>query len=121
MTKGLKINTALLICVAFIFRLYSLSAGFVNMQSASRVSFVNSKIKFEAGKTTQTSFSELQFSEEDSVDENEHKISNPLVLDLIHSSDEVAIIKQVVAISPSNKHYSGHSYRRHVEFCVYRI
>lgn len=120
MLKGLKINTAIIICVAFLLRLFTLSVGFVssaNEQGGNTVAH----IQVEPLKKSEASYSYIEFSEEDSDDKNENKFHAPLLLESLYAPVQNNVKGQIIAITPSNKHYVYNSSKRHLEFGVFRI
>lgn len=130
MLRKLKINTALIICVAFLFRLFTLSAGFIsslddqqNTHLKGYYAFITKKeiTHIEPVTNSQTSYSDLEFSEEDSDDENEFKLHTSFILELFSAPIQHSVIKQIAVITPSNKHYLCSSSQRHLEFGVFRI
>ncbi len=130
MLKGLKINIAILICVAFLFRLFTLSSGFISsldeaqdLHTKSNYAFITKKetAHIEPLTNSQSSYSDLEFSEENSDDENEFKVQTPFILQSFCAPVQYSIIKQEGVITPSNKHYIRSSSQRHLEFGVFRI
>lgn len=129
MLRKLKINTALIICVAFLFRLFTLNAGFIsalddqqNIHAKGYYALITKKeiIHVEPVTDSKVSYSDLEFSEEDS-DENEFKIYTSLLLESFYAPIQHSVIKQIAVITPSNKHYISSSSQRHLEFGVFRI
>lgn len=129
MIPGLKINTAMMICFAFIFRLLFVSAGTVSSINAHTaaakkniaIALKNRKTQIDPVENTTTpKYSAVEISEEDSDDEVQHKISTPLLMQFNFSvADNIRTLIQ--PISPFSKYYTCNSVQRHVEFRVFRI
>lgn len=129
MFKGLKINTAIIICVAFLFRLFSLSLSIASTSSenpaltstiaTSSVSKTTSLVESE--KSSKSIFTEVVFSEEDPDDENEFKSFTPVLLETFCNVTLNNNKSHLQAITPSNKHFTCNSSQRHLEFGVFRI
>jgi hypothetical protein len=122
MFKGLKINTAIIICVAFLFRLFSLSLSFISSSNESTATCVIKKgTSFvESEKNPKPIFTDLMFSEEDPDDEKEHKSFTPVLLESFSGLTICGIGNQVKAIA-RGKHFACTPSRRRIEFCVFRI
>jgi hypothetical protein len=129
MFKGLKINIAIIICVAFLFRLFSLSLSSASSPNESNIpesTYLTYVIKkgtsfVESEKNSKPIFTEIIFSEEDPDDENEHKSFTPILLESFCSLTVRSIESHVKAITPINKHFASNSSQRHLEFGVFRI
>lgn len=127
MYKGLKINTAIIICVAFLFRLFSLS--FVSSSSESNTlasAYLTSVTKkgivhVAPVKKSKSIYTDVVISEEDSDDENEHKYFTPILLESFSGLTVCSFVSHFKAITPSNKHFACNSSQRRLEFGVFRI
>ncbi|MBP9068081.1 MAG: hypothetical protein KBG47_01145 [Bacteroidia bacterium] len=129
MFKGLKINIAIIICVAFLFRLLSLSLSFVSSSNESN-SLASTSYTYlakkgsslvESEKNSTSVFTDLVFSEEDPDDENEYKSFTPVLLEYFSGLVVCCIGNHVKATTPSNKHFAYNSSQRRIEFGVFRI
>jgi hypothetical protein len=129
MFKGLKINIVIIICVAFLFRLFSLSLSFVSSSNESN-SLINPCLTYvakkgaslvESEKNSKSVYTDLVFSEEDPDDENEHKSFTPILLESFSGLTVCCIGNHFKAITPSNKHFAYKSSQRRIEFGVFRI
>lgn len=126
---GLKINTALLICLAFIFRLIFVSAGNISSLHSQNSNSNKKQFSFAFKKrrnidpfdnSATPKYSAVEISEEDSDDEAQHKLATPLLIQF--NALVIGNAKcQIRAISPFNKHYTYNSAQRHLEFRVFRI
>lgn len=129
MFKGLKINIAIIICVAFLFRLFSLCLSFIsssnesnNLSSAYLTSVTKKGIVHVAPlKNSKFIYTDVVFSEEDTDDENEQKSFAPTLLESFVGLTLCSIGNHVKAITPSNKHFACNSSQRRLEFGVFRI
>lgn len=129
MFKRLKINTAIIICVAFLFRLLSLSYGFISPPNEGNALLnTGCKCAIEKGtsligseKDSKSIYTDVVFSEEDADDENEQRSFTPVLLECFSGIDVYSIGSHVRAITPSNKHFVYNSSQRHLEYGVFRI
>jgi hypothetical protein len=132
MLRGLKINTAALICVAFIFRLLFVNIGLVSSLNTSQnnstikrlFSTVIKKRRKQFDPITSsknTGYSTVEILEEDSNDEELFKLNPFPLLFIFYSQIENKIKDTLKKITPFNKHFSFNSSNRHVEYRVFRI
>lgn len=129
MLKGLKINIAIIVCVAFLFRLFSLSLSFVSSSNESNtlasayLTSVSKKgiVHVAPLKNSKSIYTDVVISEEDPDDENEHKSFTPILLESFCGLTVCSIGNHVKAITPSNKHFACNSSQRRLEFGVFRI
>jgi hypothetical protein len=93
MFRYLKINTALIICLAFIVRLLFLNIGIFSSalssdHSRAKHSFTLKKRKTSAEINTVSDsrdYSCVEFCEEDSDNEDDQKINTPVILSVLYS------------------------------------
>lgn len=128
MFKGLKINIAVVICVAFLFRLFSLSLFVSSSNESIALTSVNAStltkkgmIHVEPVENSKSIFTDVVFSEEDVDDENEHRSFTPILLESFNGLTLCCIGSHVKAVTPSNKHFACNSSQRRLEFGVFRI
>lgn len=128
MYKGLKINIAIIVCVAFLFRLFSLSLSFVSSLNEQESNTVASTSVIKKGivnvaplKNSKSIYTDVVISEEDPDDENEHKSFTPILLESFCGLIVCSIGSHFKAITPSNKHFACNSSQRRLEFGVFRI
>lgn len=126
MLKGLKINIAIIVCVAFLFRLFSLSLSYISSSNESNTLASACVAKkgtslVESEKNSKSIFTDLVFSEEDPDDENEYKSFIPILLESFSGLTVCSIGSHFKAITPSNKHFAYKSSQRRIEFGVFRI
>lgn len=126
MLNRLKINIAVIICLAFLFRLFSFSIGYLSFSSEQQVSnsfytVKNSQTQIDPLQKSEIPYSDIEFSEEDSDDDNELKFHASFLLELFYVPVQHKLIKQVPVITPTNKYFTSSSFQRHLEFGVFRI
>jgi hypothetical protein len=132
MLGRLKINTAVLICSAFIFRLLFVNIGLVSSlntrQNNSTIKHLFSTVikkrrkQFDPITNTKNSgYSTVEILEEDSNDEELFKLNSFPLLFIFYSKIENKIKDTLKKITPFNKHFSFNSSNRHVEYQVFRI
>lgn len=132
MLGRIKINTAVLICTAFIFRLLFTNIGFAaslntNQNSNTVKRHFSTVIKkrrkqFDPITTSKTTgYSAVEIIEEDSNDEEIFKLNAFPLLSLFYSEIECKIKDTLKKINPFNKHFSFNSSNRHIEYRVFRI
>lgn len=132
MLQRLKINTAVLICTAFIFRLLfvniglasSINTGQNNGTIKRHFSTVIKKRRKQFDPITNSvrfGYSAVEILEEDSNDENQFKLNPFLFVHVFYSVVENKIKDTLRKITSFNKYFSYNSSRRHLEYGVFRI
>lgn len=132
MLPSTKINTAVIICAAFIFRLLFVNIGLVSSLNTSQnnstikrhFSTVIKKRRKNFDPITNSKnfgYSVVEILEEDSNDEEQFKLNPFLILFIFYSKIESKIQNVLKKITPFNKHFSFNSSNRHVEYRVFRI
>ena len=128
----LKINIAVLICTAFVFRLLFVNIGLVSglntNQNKSTVkrhfSTVIKKRRKQFDPVTTNNcngYSSVEFLEEDTDNEELFRLNAFPLLFLFHSKIELKIKDVLKRITPFNKHFAFNSSNRHLEYRVFRI
>lgn len=132
MFRRLKINTAVLICTAFVFRLLFVNIGLV---SSLNTSHNNSTIKhhfssiikkrrkqFDPTTSSKTiGFSVVEITEEDSNDEEQFKLNPFTLFCVFYSKVESKITNVLKNITHFNQHFAFNSSHRYIEYRVFRI
>ena len=126
MLKSIKINTAILIFSAFIFRLLFVNIGIISslnteknnsfikayfstiMKRSRHFEVLNNSINYE--------YSAVEICEEDSNDENQFK-SNPFFYSIVANKTKNKLKKSYL----SNKYFSYTSSYRYLIFHVFRV
>ena len=128
----IKINTAVLICTAFVFRLLFVNIGLVSSLNTSQnnstikrhfssvikkrrnqVDPVNNPISFGC--------SSAEILEESSDDDDQFKLSAFNLLIVFNSKVEIKIQDVLKKITSFNKRFSFRSSERYIEYQVFRI
>lgn len=127
MHSAYKINTALLICFAFIFRLLFINIGVTSSLNTKQTNLsakkqVLSNTHFEPlNSSSDLMYSTLDMLEEDSSDENQFKL-NPFVLVYVLYFNEKAKIENTFKnFTSSNWHFAYNASYRYLEYRVFRI
>ena len=132
MLGRIKINTAVLICIAFVFRLLFVNIGLV---SSLNTNHSNSTIKrhfstvikkrrkqFDPITSSKNiSYSTVELLEENSNDDELFRLNAFPLLFLFYSKIELKIKDVLKRITPFNKRFSFNSSNRHLEYRVFRI
>ena len=132
MFKAIKINTAVLICTAFIFRLLFVNIGLISTLNNNQhngnikrhfASIIKKRRKQFDPITSCKNFgySTVEALEEDSNDEELFKSNFLPLLFLFYSKIENEINAILKKITSFNKHFSYSSSYRYVEYRVFRI
>ena len=132
MLGRININTAALICAAFIFRLLFINVGIISSLSTSQntsnikrhFSTVIKKRRKQFDPITSSNnvgYSTVEITEEDSNDEEQFKLNPSTLLFVFYSKIEHKIKDVLKKINPFNKHFSFNSSNRHLEYQVFRI
>lgn len=128
MLGRLKINTATLICLAFIFRLL-----FINISIGASLNPSHIKRQFSivtkkrirnidpVNNSVGIGYSPLEILEEDSNDDDEFKLNPSLIFHVFYSKIECKIKNTLKKITPFNKYFSYKSSYRYIEYQVFRI
>jgi hypothetical protein len=128
----IKINTAVLICSAFVFRLLFVNIGLVSSFNTSQN---NSTIKrhfssvikkrrkqFDPVTTCKSNgYSTVEILEEDTDNEELFRLNAFPLLFLFYSKIELTIKDVLKRIAPFNKRFAFNSSNRHLEYRVFRI
>ena len=132
MLGRLKINTATVICLAFIFRLLFVNIGVI---SASNTNQNNNIIKRHfstvikkrrknvdpVNNSVIIGFSPLEIFEEDSDNDDQFKLTPFILIHFFYSQIECKIKDTLKKITPFNKYFSYKSSYRYIEYQVFRI
>ena len=128
----LKINTATLICFAFIFRLLFVNIGIVSslntIQGNHHLKTGYSNVLKQSGKSIEPltkpvnfGFSPLEILEEDSDNDHHFKLNPYTLVHFFHPKIECKIKNTLKTITPFNKYFSYKSSYRYIEYQVFRI
>lgn len=132
MLGRLKINTATLICLAFIFRLLFVNIGFI---ASSNTNQNNNIIKRHfstvikkrrksvdpINNSVSLGYSPLEILEEDSNNDDQFKLNPFFLIHVFYSKVECKIKNALKKITPFNKYFSYKSSYRYIEYQVFRI
>lgn len=132
MLRGIKINTAILICAAFVFRLLFVNVGLASSlntnQNKSNIkrhfSTIIKKRRKQFDPITNSKnngYSSVEILEEDSNNEELFKLNPFPLLFLLCSKVEHKIKDVLKRITPFNKRFSFNSSDRLIEYRVFRI
>ena len=128
MLGRLKINTATLICLAFIFRLLFINIGIASSLNPSNLKRHFSTVIKKRGNNLDPlnnavgiGYSPLEILEEDSNDDEQFKINPSLLSHVFYSKIECKIKNTLKKITPFNKYFSYKSSYRYIEYQVFRI
>lgn len=130
MLKRLKINTAWLICLTFIFRLLFVNFSLASTSTSNRESFIKynfstilkKRKQIDAPcKTNKGDFSVVEINEEEGGDDDD-KLTNPLLLvATLYSVFENGVVNALKKIIPSGNFVSALYSNRYLQFQVIRI
>lgn len=132
MLRILNINTAFLICTAFVFRLLFVNLGLVSSLNTNQN---NSTIKrhfstvikkrrkqFDPVTTCKSNgCSAVEILEEDTDDEDFFRLNTFPLLFIFYSKIELKIKDILKRITPFNKRFAFNPSSRHLEYQVFRI
>lgn len=132
MLGRIKINTAFVICSAFIFRLLFINIGFISsfipntgskaVKNQYLADIKKRRKQFDPISNSKTfGYSAVEILEEDSNDEEQFKLNPFPTLFIFHSTIENKINNLLKTITPFNKHFSFSSSNRYVEYQVFLI
>ena len=132
MLGKLKINIAVLISMAFIFRLLFVNIGLVSSFNTSQNNSTIKRHFLTVVKKRRKQFDPIinsknfgfcgaEILEEDSNEEELFKLSTFSLLFLFHSSLESKIENTLKKITSFNKYFSFNSSHRYLEYRVFRI
>lgn len=131
MLRGVKINTAILICLVFVFRILFINNGL--LAGVGKVPSYNpvqkqfsSVLKRNTGTDVQDNskdydFSALEICEESAGDENPFKLNPFILIHVFYSPIESKLKDTLKKITPFNKYFSFDSSNRYLEYRVFRI
>ncbi len=128
MHSAYKINIALFICFAFIFRLLFVNIGVtssLNVKQNQNNAFVKKQVSsttnFEPlNNSSDLMYSSLDMLEEDSSDENQFKLS-AFVLSYVFYFNEHKIENVFKKLTSFNRYFSYNASYRYLEYRVFRI
>ena len=132
MLRKIKINTAALVCIAFIFRLLFVNIGLV---SSFNTHLCNKTIKHHASALitkTETQvepvsdsinfgFPSAAIAEEGSDDDEQFKLSTFSLSHVFYCQIQSKIENTLKKISSFNKHFAYNSSQRYLEYQVFRV
>jgi hypothetical protein len=126
----LKINTATLICFAFIFRLLFVNIGVISASNANNSIIkrhFSSVIKKRRknidpiNNSKNPGYLSVEILEEDSNDDDQFKLTPSILIHIFYSKIESKIKNTLKKITPFNKYFSYKSSYRYIEYQVFRI
>jgi len=132
MLARLKINTATLICLAFIFRLLFVNIGIVsslyisnNNNTIKRLfsTVIKNRRKNVEPITNSKNYecSAAEILEENSNDESLFKLNPIALIPVFYYKIECKIINTLKKITPFNKYFSFKSSHRYIDYQVFRV
>jgi hypothetical protein len=132
MLRILKINTATLICFAFIFRLLFVNIGVVSSLNINQSNF-NIKRPFSniikqrrksidpINNPVGIGFSPLEILEEGSDNDHQFKLNPYALTNFFYPKIECKLKNTLKLITPFNKYFCYKSSNRYIEYQVFRI
>lgn len=128
----IKINTAVLICTAFVFRLLFVNIGLVSSLNTNQNNSTIKRHFFTVIKKRRKQFdpvitcksngcSAVEILEEETDNEELFRLNTFPLLFIFYSKIELKIKDVLKRINPFNKRFAFNSSRRHLEYQVFRI
>jgi hypothetical protein len=132
MLGRLKINTAALICLAFIFRLLFVNVGVISSLKTNQNNNIikrhfstvikkRSKNVDPINNSTSSGYSPFGILEEDNDNDDQFKLNPFTLIHFFYSRIECKIKNTLKKITPFNKYFSYKSSYRYIEYQVFKI
>ena len=132
MLERIKINTAVLICTAFIFRLLFVNISLVSSLSTNQnhstikrhfLTVIKKRRKQvePVSASNNIGYSVVEILKEDSYEDELFKLNEFTLLFIFFFGIENKIKNILKKITPFNKHFTFSSSSRHIEYRVFRI